>query len=47
MLIDQAPKSKRGEASGFVLACGIVGRNLGPAFGGTIQFAFCYCKPCG
>jgi len=39
LLVDEAPKGRRGEAAGFVLACGMIGRNLGPAVGGTIQFA--------
>jgi len=40
MLIDLAPPERVGEATGFILACGMVGRNLGPFFGGTIQW-FC------
>jgi len=39
LLIDHAPEGRRGEAAGFVMACGMVGRNLGPAIGGVIQFA--------
>lgn len=39
LLIDHAPEDRRGEATGFVTACGMIGRNLGPAFGGVIQFA--------
>jgi len=38
LLMDQAPDGRRGEAAGFVLTCGMVGRNLGPAVGGAIQF---------
>jgi len=40
MLIDLAPTDRVGEATGFVLACGMIGRNIGPLFGGTIQW-FC------
>jgi len=39
LLIDLSPPDKIGEASGFILACGMIGRNLGPFFGGTIQWA--------
>lgn len=38
LLIDLSPPDKIGEASGFILACGMIGRNLGPFFGGTIQW---------
>jgi len=40
MLIDLAPPDRIGEATGnrFVLACGMIGRNIGPLFGGTIQW---------
>jgi len=38
LLIDQVPVDKRGEAVGFVASCGIIGRNVGPIFGGTTQF---------
>lgn len=38
LLIDQAPPRKIGEATGFVMACGMVGRTIGPLFGGTIQW---------
>ena len=38
MLIDSAPPDRIGEATGFVMACGIVGREIGPLFGGTIQW---------
>jgi MFS family permease len=37
-LVDQVPKEKTGEALGFYLTLGMVGFNLGPVFGGTIQF---------
>jgi len=40
MLVDLAPTDRVGEATGFVLACGMIGRNIGPLFGGTIQW-FC------
>jgi len=38
LLIDQVPVDKRGEAVGFVASCGIIGRNVGPIFGGATQF---------
>jgi len=38
LLIDLAPPDRVGEAVGFVMACGMVGRNVGPLFGGTIQW---------
>jgi DHA1 family multidrug resistance protein-like MFS transporter len=38
LLIDLAPPSRVGEAVGFVMACGMVGRNIGPLFGGAIQW---------
>jgi len=38
LVVDLAPPDRIGEASGFILACGMVGRNLGPLFGGTIQW---------
>jgi len=38
LLIDQVPVDRRGEAIGFVASCAIVGRNVGPAFGGATQF---------
>jgi DHA1 family multidrug resistance protein-like MFS transporter len=37
-LIDQVPRSRRGEALGFFLTATMVGWFLGPVFGGTIQF---------
>jgi len=37
-LVDQVPKSRRGEALGFFLTATMVGWFLGPIFGGTIQF---------
>lgn len=39
LLIDSVPPDRRGEASGFVASCSILGRNVGPAFGGVVQFA--------
>lgn len=38
MLIDLAPHDKIGEVTGFVMSCGLIGRNIGPLFGGTIQW---------
>jgi len=38
LLIDHVPVARRGEATGFVMSCGMIGRNLGPVFGGTVQF---------
>lgn len=38
LLIDLVPENRRGEATGFVTACGIIGRSIGPAFGGFIQW---------
>ena len=38
LLIDLAPPDRVGEAVGFVMACGMVGRNIGPLFGGAIQW---------
>lgn len=38
LLIDLAPTDRIGEATGFVMACGMVGRSIGPLFGGTIQW---------
>jgi MFS family permease len=39
-LVDQVPQKRRGEALGFYLTMSMVGFNLGPIFGGTIQFLF-------
>ncbi|MGB9134200.1 MAG: MFS transporter [Candidatus Bathyarchaeia archaeon] len=39
MLIDHISPSRRGEAAGFVMSCGMVGRNMGPIFGGFVQFS--------
>jgi len=38
LLVDLAPPDRIGEATGFILACGMIGRNIGPLFGGTIQW---------
>jgi len=38
LLIDLAPRDRIGEATGFVMACATVGRNIGPLFGGTVQW---------
>lgn len=37
LLMDSVSPYQRGEASGFVMSMGMVGRNIGPLFGGTIQ----------
>jgi MFS family permease len=37
LLIDTVSPYQRGEASGFVMSMGMIGRNIGPLFGGTIQ----------
>jgi len=37
-LVDQVPSKRRGEALGFYLTMSMIGFNLGPVFGGTIQF---------
>jgi MFS family permease len=37
-LVDQVPKDRRGEALGFYLTLSMVGFNMGPVFGGAIQF---------
>jgi len=39
LLIDHVSPHRRGEAAGFVLSCGMIGRNLGPIFGGFMQFS--------
>jgi len=39
LLIDTVSSSRRGEASGFVMSLGMLGRTIGPLFGGTIQWA--------
>ena len=37
LLIDTVSLHRRGEASGFIMAMGMIGRNTGPMFGGIIQ----------
>lgn len=37
-LVDQVPKDRRGEAIGFYLTMSMIGFNLGPVFGGAMQF---------
>ncbi len=37
-LVDQVPEGRKGEALGFYLTLSMVGFNLGPVFGGSIQF---------
>jgi MFS family permease len=37
-LVDQVPKERLGEALGFYLTMSMVGFNLGPVFGGAMQF---------
>lgn len=37
LLMDSVSPYQRGEASGFSMAMGMIGRNIGPIFGGTIQ----------
>lgn len=37
LLIDTVSPHRRGEASGFVMSMGMIGRNIGPMFGGSIQ----------
>ncbi|KPV64806.1 MAG: bicyclomycin/multidrug efflux system [Candidatus Bathyarchaeota archaeon BA1] len=40
LVIDHTPEDRRGEATGFVTVCGMIGRSLGPAFGvRSSQFA--------
>jgi MFS family permease len=37
-LVDQIPKERRGEAIGFYLTMSMIGFNLGPVFGGAMQY---------
>jgi DHA1 family multidrug resistance protein-like MFS transporter len=37
LLMDSVPSHQWGEATGFATAMGMIGRNAGPVFGGTIQ----------
>lgn len=38
LLIDLVDPQRRGEASGFLMSMGMIGRNIGPLLGGTIQW---------
>ena len=38
LLMDSVPSEKRGSASGFVMAMSMIGRSIGPVFGGSIQW---------
>lgn len=38
LLIDLVTPQKRGEAAGFIMSMSMIGRNIGPVFGGTIQW---------
>ncbi len=38
LLIDSVSEFHRGEASGFVMSLSMIGRNIGPLFGGAIQW---------
>ncbi len=38
LLIDVVSPNRRGEATGFVMSAGMIGRIVGPLFGGTIQW---------
>ena len=38
LLMDLVEPSQRGEASGFIMSTSMIGRNLGPLVGGTIQW---------
>jgi len=37
LLMDSVSPYRRGEASGFVMSMGMIGRNIGPTFGGAVQ----------
>jgi len=37
LLIDSVSPARWGEANGFVLSMGMIGRNIGPLFGGAVQ----------
>ncbi len=37
LLMDSVSQFRRGEASGFVMSMAMIGRNIGPMFGGAIQ----------
>jgi DHA1 family multidrug resistance protein-like MFS transporter len=38
LLIDLVTPHQRGEAAGFIMSMSMIGRNIGPIFGGTIQW---------
>jgi len=38
LLIDMVTPKQRGEASGFIMSMNMIGRNIGPVFGGAIQW---------
>ncbi len=38
LLIDMVTPQQRGEAAGFIMSMNMIGRNIGPFFGGTIQW---------
>jgi len=38
LLIDLVTPHQRGEATGFIMSMSMIGRNIGPIFGGTIQW---------
>jgi MFS family permease len=38
LLIDMVTPQQRGEASGFIMSMNMIGRNIGPMFGGAIQW---------
>jgi DHA1 family multidrug resistance protein-like MFS transporter len=37
LLMDSVSPHRRGEATGFVMSMGMIGRNIGPLFGGAVQ----------
>jgi hypothetical protein len=37
LLMDMVVPHRRGEASGFIMSMNMIGRNIGPIFGGAIQ----------
>jgi DHA1 family multidrug resistance protein-like MFS transporter len=37
LLMDSVSPYRRGEATGFVMSMGMIGRNIGPLFGGAVQ----------
>ena len=38
LLIDMVTPQQRGEASGFIMSMNMIGQNIGPVFGGSIQW---------